>query len=79
MLTSKYLYTLHKFFLHIQLQIVKKQFEENNFVLKSCKSITFDADGCISVAFDPDTIDGWKRRHNGFHTDKVLTMQYLLL
>ena len=58
---------------------MEKQFEKKKFVLKSCSSITFDADGRISVVFDPDTIDGWKRRHNGFHTDEVLTMQYLLL
>ena len=50
---------------------MEKQFEKKTFVLKSCKSIKFDANGHISVVFDPDTIDGWKRCHNDFYTDEV--------
>ena len=65
-----FVYLVKYFFLYIQLQIVEKQFEEKNFVLKY-SSITFNANGRISVVFDPDTIDGWKRCHNGFYTDEV--------
>ena len=33
----------------------------------------FDDEGSLSVAFDPDSVPGWERDHNGFHTEEVYT------
>ena len=41
----------------------------------------FDDEGSLSVAFDPESVPGWERDHNGFHTEEVDTYiaQYFMI
>ncbi|XP_003385845.2 PREDICTED: uncharacterized protein LOC100633676 [Amphimedon queenslandica] len=52
-------------------QLVMKQCKDEDFAISNLKSIMFDDEGSLSVAFDPDSVPGWERDHNGFHTEEI--------
>ncbi|XP_019862554.1 PREDICTED: uncharacterized protein LOC109591219 [Amphimedon queenslandica] len=52
-------------------QLVTKQYKDEEFTISSLKSIMFDDEGSLSVAFDPDSVLGWERDYNGFCTGEI--------
>ncbi|XP_019861244.1 PREDICTED: uncharacterized protein LOC109589631 [Amphimedon queenslandica] len=52
-------------------QLVMKQYKDEDFAISNLKSIMFDDEGSLSVAFDPDSVPGWERDHNGFCTGEI--------
>ena len=62
-------------------KLVTKQYKDEEFTISNLKSIMFDDEGSLSVAFDPESVPGWERDHNGFHTEEVDTYiaQYFMI
>ena len=52
---------------------MRKQYKNKEFTIRDWADIMFDDEGSLSVAFDPDSVPGWERDHNGFHTEEVYT------
>ena len=55
----------------LYIKLVTKQYKDIDFKISTLKSIMFNDESILSVAFDPDSVPGWDRDQNGFHTEEV--------
>ena len=51
--------------------MIEGQCTKEGFTITSYKAVTFTGDGRVSLSFEPDTFNGWKRHYDHLESEYV--------